>query len=241
MPSKGSAVAGMPLSGLASPPATSPSLRKGYGRSTQKPLQLSPSFVGSQLSEGSSTHNMPPWHVIIDGPPQGALNFCSAPLPATQVPGQSRPSLVGSHLSWGLSTHDIPLGHWMTLGPPQGSCFFPPPADFACDPDFSRSCPCMPSCASTGLLAPIVKPMLRTSSANSRAAPEKIECDFIDNSKVKRIMWGGKFFLLMLRGLFFLVDNRNIKSKKPTISLWIRACSFCAVPHRAVEVGSLCA
>jgi hypothetical protein len=110
MPRKGSAVADCPFLDWLRLWRSSRS-GKGYGRSTQKPLQLSPSFVGSQLSEGSSTHNIPPWHVIIDGPPQGALNFCSAPLPATHVPGQLRPSLVGSHLSWGLSTHDIPRGH----------------------------------------------------------------------------------------------------------------------------------
>ena len=211
---------------------------KGYGRSTQKPLQLRPSFVGSQLSEGSSTHSIPPWHVIMDGPPQGALSFCSAPLPAKHVPGQLRPSLVGSHLSWGLSTHDIPRGHWMTLGPPHGSCFVPPP-DFACDPDFSRSCPCMPSWASAGPLVPIVKPMLRTSSANSRAALEKIEFGFMVNSKVNGIMCGEKFLHLMLPPAFFLVDSENIEPEKPTIILWIKMFSFCSVPHRAVEVGFL--
>ena len=104
-------------------------------RETHIPLQSSPSRVGSQLSEGSSMHTMPPWHWILEGPPQGCLTFCSPPPPATHMPGQLRPSLVGSHLSWGSSTHDMPTGHLMTLGPPQGSCFFPPPVDCACVAD----------------------------------------------------------------------------------------------------------
>jgi hypothetical protein len=127
----------------------------------------------------------------------------------------------------------------MTLGPPQGSCFIPPPADFASDPDFSRSCPCMPSWASTGPLAPIVKPMLRTSSVNSRAALEKIEFGFIVDSEVNGIMCGEKFLRSMLPPAFFLVDSENIEPEKPILILWIKVISFCSIPHRAVEVGVL--
>jgi len=51
-------------------------------RETHIPLQSSPSRVGSQLSEGSSMHTMPPWHWILEGPPQGCLTFCSPPFPS---------------------------------------------------------------------------------------------------------------------------------------------------------------
>ena len=89
-------------------------------RETHIPLQSSPSRVGSQLSEGSSTHTMPPWHWILEGPPQGCLTFCSPPPPATHMPGQLRPSLVGSHLSCGSSTHDIPSGAFDDAGSAAG-------------------------------------------------------------------------------------------------------------------------
>jgi hypothetical protein len=57
--------------------------------------------------------------------------------------------------------------------------------------------------------------MLRTSSANSRVAPEKIECGFIDNSKVNGIMSGEKLFLLMLPPLSFLLILKTSSRKNP--------------------------
>ena len=102
-----------------------------YGRGTHIPLQSRPSLVGSQLSEGSSMHTMPPIHSILDGPPHGCLILLCSPPPATHFPGQLRPSLVGSHLSAGSSTHDMPRGQLMALGPPQGNCLILPSADFA--------------------------------------------------------------------------------------------------------------
>jgi hypothetical protein len=79
--------------------------------------------------------------------------------------------------------------------------------------------------------------MLRTSSANTRAALEKIEFGFIVNSKVNGIMCGEKFLHSMLLRAFFLVDSEDTESAKPTIILWIKTISFCSVPHKAVEVG----
>src|SRR3954453_6105500 len=84
------------------------------------PLQLIPSLVGSQLSEGSSTHIIPPWHAIPEGPPHGCFILLVG-VPATHIPAQSTPSLVGSHLSEGSSMHFIPPGHWIALGPAQGT------------------------------------------------------------------------------------------------------------------------
>src|SRR5690349_20446920 len=83
------------------------------------PLQLTPSLVGSQSSEGSSTHIIPPCHTIPEGPPQGCFTLLMG-APATQMPGQLMPSLVGSHLSAGSSMHFIPPGHWIAEGPAQG-------------------------------------------------------------------------------------------------------------------------
>lgn len=93
--------------------------RTDQGLPTHIPMQLMPSFVGSQLSAVSSTQVMPPGQVMPLGPPQGCFTLLTE-VPATHRPGQFIPSFVGSHLSVGSSIHLIPPGQVIALGPPQG-------------------------------------------------------------------------------------------------------------------------
>ena len=95
-----------------------------YQRETHIPLQSSPSRVGRNCRKGHP-HTMPPWHWILEGPPQGCLTFCSAPPPATHA------GAVEAILGWialvvqGSSTHDMPAKTFDDAGPAAGPFFLP--------------------------------------------------------------------------------------------------------------------